>query len=66
MASSEKKRKGEDEKQVVVPKSSADVQRLKLEKLMKNPVSVFSIFFKRIFCFNYHLFGVLSCLSDNG
>ena len=30
----------EEEKTVVIPKSAADVQRMKLEKLMKNPVSI--------------------------
>ncbi len=32
--------KGDDEKKVIVPKTAADVQRIKLAKLMKNPVSI--------------------------
>lgn len=35
--------KGE-EKQVTVVRSATDLQRLKLEKLMKNPVSLFFFF----------------------
>ena len=31
------------DKKVIVPKKTADIQRYKLEKLMKNPVSYFTV-----------------------
>jgi hypothetical protein len=34
-----KKKDKKEEKKVVVPKTLADIQRMKLEKLLKNPVS---------------------------
>ena len=30
----------QEEKNVIVPKKASDIQRFKLEKLMKNPVSI--------------------------
>ena len=50
------KPKKDNEEKPQIPKTASDLQRLKLEKLMKNPVSFEELFYYEIFIIYLYLF----------